>query len=156
MEKAMLPTDSDATLRQGAEALIRRGRFLDRECIIKERVSKSYRHEQLDRKINKQRFLQEVRCIFKCLSLGIRVPCIYFLETHESYRIHFEYIHGDTLKDKLLHSTETFNPQAIASSLGETLACMHNGDIFHGDLTSTVFDATLYCFRKHDILQLPT
>lgn len=132
----MQTADSDVVWKQGAEAILRESQYLDRRCVIKERVSKSYRLEQLDRKINKQRFLQEVRCMFKCLNLGIRVPSIYFLEYHESYRIYFEYIHGDTLKDKLLNSSETSVYQALASSLGETLACMHNGDIFHGDLTS--------------------
>ena len=129
---------SDVVLVQGAEAIIREGSYLDRRCIIKERVSKSYRLEQLDRKINKQRFLQEVRCIFKCLSLGIRVPSIYFLESHDSYRIYFEYIEGNTLKDKLLHPTEEVDHRLglLSTSLGEILARMHNGDIFHGDLTS--------------------
>ena len=130
-------------LRQGAEAVIREGAYLGRPCIIKERLSKSYRHELLDRRINKQRFLQEVRCIFKCINLGVHVPTIYFLENHDVYRIYFERINGDTLKEQLHRVKEHDQHEGHAVSLGKTLARMHDGDIFHGDLTSTLLNSSI-------------
>ena len=37
---------------QGAEAIIYKAEYLGKPCIVKERLSKAYRLEQLDKKIN--------------------------------------------------------------------------------------------------------
>eukprot|EP00981_Chlorochromonas_danica_P015305 scaffold11566_cov156-Ochromonas_danica.AAC.5 len=59
---------------QGAEAKVYETTFLGRPAVCKERLRKSYRVPELDQKINKQRLTYEVRCIAKCLKVGVPVP----------------------------------------------------------------------------------
>ncbi len=59
---------------QGAESKIYSALYLDKPCIIKERLQKKYRVPELDNKINKQRLLQEARCLVKCRRAGIYAP----------------------------------------------------------------------------------
>lgn len=60
---------------QGAESRIYlMSDFCGKPTIIKERLSKSYRVKELDIKINKQRLLQETRCMVKCRRAGVATP----------------------------------------------------------------------------------
>jgi TP53 regulating kinase-like protein len=59
---------------QGAEAVVYSTYYLGKPAICKERLKKTYRVTSLDEKINKQRLLQESRCISRCLRLGVSVP----------------------------------------------------------------------------------
>ena len=59
---------------QGAEARVYTTTFAGHPAVVKERLVKSYRVVELDRKINKQRLLQEARCIVKCRRAGVTTP----------------------------------------------------------------------------------
>ena len=59
---------------QGAEGCIYATSYLGKPAVIKQRLSKSYRVKELDTKINKQRILQEARCIVKCRRAGVMTP----------------------------------------------------------------------------------
>ena len=121
---------------QGAEAIIYKAEYLGKPCIIKERLSKAYRLEQLDKKINLKRFHQEVRCISKCISAGILVPSIYF-EDKIQLKIHLEFIDGLTLKLKIQTCPEDEKHSLYMNQLGISLANLHDLGIFHGDLTTS-------------------
>lgn len=123
-------------LSQGAEAILSVTEFAGRSCVLKVRVSKKYRVPQLDIKINKTRFNQEVRCIAKCVNLGVNVPTIYFADMQQQH-IYMEYIQGDTLKNVLRVAPHSDQLHSFASALGAMLARMHTGDVFHGDLTTS-------------------
>lgn len=82
---------------QGAEGKVYESSFVERPCIEKVRLSKRYRAPEIDVKLNKQRILQETRCIVKCLKAGILVPSIYFVDL-KTNRIILEKIIGDTCK----------------------------------------------------------
>lgn len=59
---------------QGAESRVYSTEYLSKPAIVKERLSKKYRIKELDVKINKQRLLQEARCLVKCRRAGVRAP----------------------------------------------------------------------------------
>jgi TP53 regulating kinase-like protein len=59
---------------QGAEGRLFEVSFLDKAAVCKERLRKSYRVSVLDEKLNKQRILQEARCIHRCFRQGVPVP----------------------------------------------------------------------------------
>ena len=59
---------------QGAEAKVYSCNLKNETVIIKERLSKRYRIPELDLRINKQRLLQESRCIEKCKKAGVSAP----------------------------------------------------------------------------------
>jgi TP53 regulating kinase-like protein len=59
---------------QGAESRVYESVYIDRPVIIKERLSKSYRVKELDKKINKHRLQQEIKCMVKCRRAGVATP----------------------------------------------------------------------------------
>ena len=85
---------------QGAEARVYTTSFMGTPAVLKERLSKSYRVKELDQKINKQRLLQEARCIVKCRRAGVPAPSIYLIDL-ENTRLFMERIEGKTYKDIL-------------------------------------------------------
>ena len=121
---------------QGAEAIIYKAEYLGKPCIIKERLSKAYRLEQLDKKINLKRFQQEVRCISKCINAGILVPTIYFVDKLQ-LKLHLEFIDGFTLKHQIQAGLEDAKYRIYLDQLGKSLANLHDEGIFHGDLTTS-------------------
>ncbi|WEW58376.1 serine/threonine-protein kinase bud32 [Emydomyces testavorans] len=69
-------TNAPILLAQGAEARLYKTHFLNPSipAALKFRPSKPYRHPILDRRLTRQRILQEARCLVKLLKEGIPVP----------------------------------------------------------------------------------
>lgn len=121
---------------QGAEGVIYKGLFLARPVIVKERISKNYRVRELDSKLNKQRILQEVRCMVKCRRAGVLTPSIYMVEL-EDYRIVMERIDGITFKEFLWQSGNAPSAVVLVRAIGLAIGKMHDANIIHGDLTTS-------------------
>ena len=113
---------------RGAEALI----ILDKGKIIKRRVKKSYRLNELDERIRKLRTRSEIRLLEKASKL-IPVPKIIKVDKKE---ILMEFIRGKKLSDEL----ESFSEKQqlkIFRQIGENIAKIHDSEIVHGDLTTS-------------------
>ena len=129
---------------QGAEGKVYATSFLGRAAVVKERVSKQYRVAALDVKINKQRLLQEARCMVKCRRAGVRTPCIFMVD-QRNYRLCMERIAGSTLKALLKKQIEAGSGSGgyadicrhWAKQVGMAIGKMHDADIVHGDLTTS-------------------
>ena len=119
---------SKKIIQQGAEAII----YLSNEGITKERIKKSYRYPELDKKIRKQRTKHEIKLIQK-LKNSIKVPEIKKEIIDESPKIIMEYIEGKKLSENLYK----LNYKKICKKIGESIAKMHNENIIHGDLTTS-------------------
>jgi TP53 regulating kinase-like protein len=124
---------------QGAEGKVYKTMFQDRLVIVKERLHKRYRAQELDRKLTRQRLLQEARCMVKCRKAGVRTPSIYMINNNFMY---IELINGDTLKQLLYNSKKSSNAYPIdsviwAKQIGIAIALMHDIDVIHGDLTTS-------------------
>eukprot|EP01041_Mallomonas_annulata_P007779 gene7779-15915_t len=117
---------------QGAEGVIYSAELLSKAVIVKERISKKYRVPSLDSKINKQRILQEARCMVKCLRVGVLTPSIFMLDM-DNNRIVMERIIGITLKAYISSLGAHLWVKAIGIAIGK----MHDADIVHGDLTTS-------------------
>lgn len=112
---------------QGAEAKIY---FTDEGKILKERVKKNYRIEQLDNYLRKTRTRKEAKIISDLKRLGLKAPIVY---DATDFAIEMEFIDGQKLKDIL--SKE--NAKEICRKIGESVSIMHKGDMIHGDLTTS-------------------
>ena len=129
-------------LGQGAEGKIYIGEFLSKKCIIKERFEKKYRLKELDKKLTKNRMLNESRNIARASKLGVNVPTLYFVDLLER-KIYMEYIENSCQLKVLLqsiYSLEDISPyqsllDKISNDLGSMLSKLHSGDLIHGDLT---------------------
>jgi len=117
---------------QGAEAKL----YKEENVLIKERIKKSYRHEEIDNRIRKTNTRREYKLLDKASKI-INVPKILDYNEKE-YKIIMEFIPGFTLRDTL-DNTPTKKRIELCEQLGKEIARLHNTDIIHGDLTTSNF-----------------
>ncbi|HII29983.1 Kae1-associated kinase Bud32 [Candidatus Woesearchaeota archaeon CG10_big_fil_rev_8_21_14_0_10_47_5] len=113
---------------QGAEAVI----CLEGDTIIKERLKKPYRLDEIDRDLRKQRTRREARVIEKLASIGIPVPGLKDV-SDKTMRIEMEFIEGPRLRDLLSRE----NAEGLCKTVGRHIGLMHANGIIHGDLTTS-------------------
>ncbi len=111
---------------KGAEAII----SLKKNTILKKRIKKSYRINELDEKLRRIRTKKEIKLLEKSSNL-IPVPKIIKSNSKE---IELEYIKGKKLADYLNTSKDK---SKISKLIGENLAKLHDNHIIHGDLTTS-------------------
>lgn len=112
---------------RGAEAIITK----EGKVVIKDRVEKSYRYPDLDKKIRKLRTRSESKILEKAQKIT-NVPKIISSDELKA-KIEMEYIEGKKLADNL----EKIDYQKISEKIGKELAKLHDLDIIHGDLTTS-------------------
>ena len=116
---------------QAAEAIITR----EGNNITKNRISKGYRHPELDKKIIKQRTKKEAKLLEKASKL-INSPLPTNLEETERSKtteIKMPFIEGK----KLSESLEQLDWKDICKKIGNSIAKLHDNNIIHGDLTTS-------------------
>lgn len=96
----MAAESSFKLLSQGAEGRVFAASLLSQPAIMKERLSKGYRVRALDLKLNRQRLLQEARCMVKCRKAGVPTPTILLVDQARN-RLYMEMIQGQTVKELL-------------------------------------------------------
>ena len=112
---------------QGAEAIILR----NKDEVIKERISKSYRHPEIDEELRKTRTRREAKVISKLKEIGVPGPELKEMDD-SGMKVIMEFIDGDKVRD-VLHN----DPEKLGEEIGEILGRMHNGNIIHHDLTTS-------------------
>lgn len=118
-------------IHQGAEAKI----FLDKKegLVIKDRISKSYRIPELDKKIRKHRTKAEKKLLAKSSEI---INSAYIKDSREENRIIMDYIGGEKLSTSL-NNLPANEQLEIIKKLGDSVAKLHEADIIHGDLTTS-------------------
>ncbi len=128
-------------IQQGAEGKI----FLTldisaKKIITKERISKGYRHPQLDEQIRKRRTKSEIKLLIKALAKNTQVPKVLNAnekgEPIDKFSIQIEYLNGDRLSETLNNYNEKKQFEII-QQLGKQTAILHENNIIHGDLTTS-------------------
>ena len=122
------------TAEKGAEADISISVFLDRDSIVKTRLSKEYRHKELDDRIRMSRMKNEARILREARKANVRTPVIYDIDT-KTYSLVMEKIKGVTVKNLLNDENCEWKPVCV--EIGKTIADLHNARISHGDLTTS-------------------
>ncbi len=135
--KKLLITMKEKIIGRGAEALlIKQGNIL-----LKRRVKKGYRHDQLDLMLRVGRTRHEARLLKKA-SQFIPTPIIKALDGMTKRRLYpeteieMQFIPGKLLSENL----DKFSmPKAlqICEQIGKNAALIHDKDIIHGDLTTS-------------------
>jgi len=131
MIKVFKMTSNLKLIQQGAEAKI----FLDEKnnLIIKDRISKSYRLPELDKKIIKQRTKAEKKLLEKASKI-INAPDPQPLK--EINIIKMPFIDGEKLSNSL-NDFPLEKQKEIMEKIGESVAIIHKEDMIHGDLTTS-------------------
>ena len=112
-------------IQQGAEAII----IHEGNSVIKDRISKKYRHPTLDEKIIKKRTKSEAKILEKVSQL-INAPKPTKVEFNE---IIMPYIDGKKLSENL----ENLDYKKVCKVIGNQIAKIHDNNIIHGDLTTS-------------------
>ncbi|MDD5253806.1 MAG: KEOPS complex kinase/ATPase Bud32 [Candidatus Nanoarchaeia archaeon] len=113
-------------LQQGAEAVI----YKDKNKVIKHRIKKEYRINEIDEKLRKFRTKREAKVLEK---IDVKKPKLISVD-NKNMKIEMEFINGDLLKDIF---DKLKNRKEICIKIGKQIRQMHNQNIIHGDLTTS-------------------
>ncbi len=128
----------------GAEAILYRATWINREVIIKKRVKKSYRNPRLDNSIRKERTRKEASLISRSRSFGVPTPIVFDVDLVDC-TIVMEYIPGTTLKEEADKVGQ--EARQYFYLLGENIGKLHGNNVAHGDLTTSnllVYNGHIY------------
>jgi Kae1-associated kinase Bud32 len=108
---------------------------MGRKVIVKSRVTKGYRHPELDAALRVTRTKNEARLIQDARRHGVPTPIIYDIDLKNG-KIVMEEIEGERVKD-VLDSTDEDGCRAICTEIGRLVALLHKATMTHGDLTTS-------------------
>jgi len=114
---------------QGAEAKI----ILKENFITKNRIKKSYRLPELDKKIRKRRTKAEEKLLMKASKI---IPSVKPLPTKEFHIIKMPFINGIKLSEEL-NNFELKKQKEIFKQIGKSISELHKEGLIHGDLTTS-------------------
>lgn len=122
---------------QGAEARLWESVFLQRPVIVKERFKKQYRTQELDAKLTISRLKQEARGLIRSRKLGVLTPVLYYVD-YNSNSLFLEKIEGRSVKEMLSDGAVGLEQREdLFQRIGTAVATLHDGDLNHGDLTTS-------------------
>jgi len=121
---------AEKIIARGAEAiLLQQGKKL-----IKRRIKKSYRIQEIDEKLRKLRTRSEAKLMMRATSL-VNVPKIFAVD-EEKKEIVMSFVSGKKLSE-WLDSFPLEKAKKLCSEIGERVAALHAQNIIHGDLTTS-------------------
>ncbi len=115
---------------QGAEAILKK----ENGKLVKERIKKLYRIDEIDKKLRKYRTRYEAKLIERASKL-ISVPRILNVDEDKAV-IEMEFIEGKKISD-ILDKLPENERKKILKTIGNNVAILHNNNIIHGDLTTS-------------------
>jgi TP53 regulating kinase-like protein len=151
-------------LTQGAEAHLYKTTSLNPSipAALKIRPSKPYRHPILDRRLTRQRIIQEARCLAKLVREGVSVPALLALdwEGHGGDEggwggawLMMEWIEGSVVRvvleqweawmkgqtglDAARVEMEESRVRGLLRQMGAAIGVLHKAGVVHGDLTTS-------------------
>ena len=112
----------------GAEAII----YLNKDTVIKDRIKKGYRLNEIDEKLRKFRTRRETKILEKLHAIDFPIPKL-ILSDDKKMLIKMEFLKGKKLRDVLNKN----NCAKLCKQLGRKIAILHDNSIIHGDLTTS-------------------
>lgn len=122
-------------IKQGAEAKLFLSKKDGQKILVKDRIKKNYRIEQIDEKIRKSRTSQEFNLLSDAKRNGIPTPRILDVDK-KNYKIIMEFIDGERVKE-LLNKSDKKTVKKLCFEIGGLIGKLHAAGIIHGDLTTS-------------------
>jgi TP53 regulating kinase-like protein len=129
-------------IKKGAEANLYLEEWHDHMVIMKRRLPKKYRIQELDKEIRSQRTLHEPHIIHKAKEAGVPTPTIFMVDMAEA-NIIMEFVEGKQVK-AVLNGLPPEERLRISCRIGELIGRLHKHGIIHGDLTTSNMILTPY------------
>ncbi|MFH1839615.1 MAG: KEOPS complex kinase/ATPase Bud32, partial [Nanoarchaeota archaeon] len=114
---------------KGAESIL----YLKDGKLVKDRISKGYRHKEIDFMKRKYPTRREAKLLVDAAKFGINVPGLYKMDDKEM-KVEMEFLKGNMLKDILDKSKQRIK---LCKEVGRQVAVLHDAGIVHGDLTTS-------------------
>ncbi|MDO9538277.1 MAG: KEOPS complex kinase/ATPase Bud32 [Thermoplasmata archaeon] len=139
-----MDSHEDIIIARGAEAVLTRSRWHNRDVVVKERVTKAYRVKELDSRLRESRTKSEAQLMAQARKAGVKTPLVYDIDLVKCIIV-MEFIEGLTAKMVL---QELPNREQLALEIGKHVGRLHRADIVHGDLTTSniIFQGQEPCF----------
>jgi len=116
---------------RGAEAILYRKNGI----LIKERIRKSYRIEQIDLKLRKERTNLEAKLLSSARRAGVLTPKVIEVDNRR-FKITMEFLKGNRVKE-LLGELSKSQVAKLCYEIGKYVGKLHSVGIIHGDLTTS-------------------
>lgn len=116
-------------IKQGAEAKL----WKDNDILIKERIKKNYRIDEIDKRLRKSRTRKEARLLQKANM--INVPNVISVNEDEM-KINMEFLHGKLVKD-VFDDLQKKVRNDLCMDMGKQISELHKNNLIHGDLTTS-------------------
>jgi TP53 regulating kinase-like protein len=122
-------------LKKGAEASLYVADWHGRRVVVKVRIPKRYRPEELDNQIRSYRTVHEPQLMHEAKAAGVPTPLIYMVNVPEA-SITMEFIEGEQVK-QLLNKVSKAERKDLCVRIGELVGRLHSQGLIHGDLTTS-------------------
>ena len=122
-------------LYRGAESIIYLDTLDKQQVLVKERIKKNYRIQQIDDKLRITRTRKEVKLLTEARKFGVWTPKILQVD-EKNNKIIMEFIDGKRMKE-FLNSTDVNTVKKICFQIGNLIGKLHSNGIVHGDLTTS-------------------
>ncbi len=129
-------------VKKGAEANLYLEEWHNRKVIMKRRLPKQYRIQELDKQIRSQRTVHEPNLIHKAKEAGVPTPTIFMVDLAEA-NIIMEFVSGKQIK-QVLDDVSSEERLRLSRHIGQLIGRLHNHGIIHGDLTTSNMILTSY------------
>jgi len=116
---------------KGAEANL----YMNEGNLVKERVKKEYRVEELDERLRRLRTKRESKLLENAKRVGVPVPRIHKTDVKEK-KIIMEFLEGKILKDVVNEGGKKI-VKNLSTEIGGLIAKLHDHNIVHNDLTTS-------------------
>ena len=122
-------------IKRGAEAVLYISEFEGQQVLVKERIKKNYRINQIDESIRKARTKGEVKLLTEARKVGVLTPKIFSVD-EKNHKIIMEFVDGTRIKE-LLYTADKKTIEKICFEIGKLIGKLHSSGIIHGDLTTS-------------------
>lgn len=129
-------------IKKGAEANLYLEEWHNRKVIMKRRLPKRYRIQELDKEIRSQRTVHEPHIIHKAKEAGVPTPIIFMVDVAEA-NIIMEFVDGKQVK-QVLNDLPPEERLRLSRHIGGLIGHLHKHGIIHGDLTTSNMILTPY------------
>lgn len=116
----------------GAEAVLRREKFLGQPVVVKERIPKKYRAEALDVRLRLLRTRREAKLLHQVKSQGVFCPLVLKLA---DYEVTMSFLPGCLFSHWLQRSHPAQERRRHLHSAARIIAGIHKAEVVHGDFT---------------------
>ena len=130
-----MDTVNKTLLKKGAEASLYLADWHGKKAILKIRIPKKYRPQELDEQIRRYRTVHEPQLMHEAKAAGVATPLIYMVDVPEA-SIVMEYIEGKQIK-QLLNSLGEHERRELCVKIGKSIGSLHCRGLIHGDLTTS-------------------